>query len=361
MKARWTVWSFVVLASACGSKAKPVVKEPVVVEEPPPPPPPPPVCVAPTEVALIEHATSDGKAAQFCVSDGSSDGKCFGVDLAGGKYSEIAEAPTGQPTALEAGKSRVETTPTEVRVCVDIGDGNASCTTLKPKVAKGATQPIQAVANPDGTMAVALLGNAEAGKGVAEVWDVGKKKKVATIKYAKGDYKCGHAEMLGETVYITASVCAGPAARGTLWSLKGKKLGDAGGKDFGTFGTSPVQVDDATWAFLEEGAGTIALQDVSTGVVGKTIDLVALWAGSGSEDAPRANGNPGESALVRGAEGNLVVVTGSPVPGNVGVVDLDTAEVKVWKALACKAEAAAEPAVDDAADDAAEETGGAEE
>ena len=203
--------------------------------------------------------------------------------------------------------------------------------------------------NPSGTTVVALIGNSEAGKGVAEVWDVGKKKKTATIKYAKGDYKCGHAEMLGDTVYITASVCSGPAARGALYSLKGKKLGDAGGKDFGTFGTSPVQIEGAQWAFLEEGAGTIAVQDVSTGVVGKTIDLVALWAGSGSDDAPRANGNPGESALVRGAEGNLVVITGAPVPGNVGVVDLDTAEVKVWKALACKAAApaAAEPAPSD--------------
>jgi hypothetical protein len=243
-------------------------------------------------------------------------------------------------------------------VCVDVAAGESTCTTLKPKVAKGATQPIQAAVNTAGTTAVALLGDAEHGKGVAEVWDVGKKKKVATIKYAKGDYKCGHAEMLGDTVFITASVCAGPTARGTLWSLKGKKLADAGGKDFGTFGTSPVQVEGASWAFLEEGAGTIALQDVGTGTVGKTIDLVALWAGSGTEDAPRANGNPGESALVRGAEGHLVVITGSPMPGNVGVVDLDTADVKVWKALACKVEA---PAEEPTADEPAAEDDGASE
>ena len=160
--------------------------------------------------------------------------------------------------------------------------------------------------------------------------------------------------MLGDTVYITSSVCAGPAARGQLYSLAGKKLGDAGGSEFGTFGTSPVQVDGSTWALLEEGAGTIAMQDVATGAVGKTMDLVALWAGSGTDDAPRANGNPGESALVRGPEGKVVVITGSPVPGNVGIVDVDTGDVKAWKAIACKAE---EPADEPAA----EEGGGAQE
>jgi|GEM_PF-2068026 len=353
MKARWSMVSFVLLAAACGSKAKPVVEAPKpVVEAPKPPPPPPPVCVPATEVATIGTPTADASAAQFCVSNSGDDGACFSVDLASGKYAELAGAPTAQKPSLESGDARVETTATEVKVCVDVADGEAACTTLKPKVAKGATDPIQAVINNAGTFVVALYGNAEAGKGVAEVWDVGKKKKTATIKYAKGDYKCGHAEMLGDTVYITASVCAGPAARGALYSLKGKKLADAGGKEFGTFATTPVQLDGTSWAFLEEGAGTIAVQDVATGALGKTIDLVALWAGTGSGDAPRANGNPGESALVRGAEGKLVVVTGSPVPGNVGIVDLDTAEVKVWKALACQSAAPADdaPAAEPAAD-----------
>ena len=86
------------------------------------------------------------------------------------------------------------------------------------------------------------------------MWDVAKKKTLATIKYAKGDYKCGSAAMLGDTVYISASVCAGPDARGALYTAKGKKLADVGGKDFGTYGTGGVQLDGSQWAFLEEGA-----------------------------------------------------------------------------------------------------------
>ena len=36
-------------------------------------------------------------------------------------------------------------------------------------------------------------------------------------------------------------------------------------------------------------------------------------------DGTRANGNPGESALVRGGPGDLIVVAGSPAAGSLGV------------------------------------------
>lgn len=341
---RLSVVSFVLLAAACGGKGKPAeVKAPAPVAEVKPPPPPPPVCVPASETAEIKTATADAKAAQFCVADNGADA-CFSVDLASGKFSKLDEAPAAQRPALETGAARVETTPTEVKVCVDVADGEASCTTLKPKVAKGASEPIVAAVNADGTTAVAVIGDTAKGKAVAEVWDVAKKKKVATIKYAKGDYKCGHVDVLGDTIFVRGATCDGTSARGGLYSGKGKKLGDVGGADFGTYRTTAVQLDGPTWAFLEESGGTIAIHDVATGAAGKTIDLVALWAGSGAEDAPRANGNAGVSTLVRGDDGKVVVITGGPMPGNVGIVDVDTGEVKVWKALACKAEAAADAA-----------------
>lgn len=337
--------SFVLLlwVAACGGKSTPPpVKppEPVVVPEPPPPPP---VCIPASETAEIETATADAKAAQFCVADGGADA-CFTVDLATGKYDKLEEAPAAQRPALETGSARVETTPTEVRVCIDVADGEAQCTTLKPKVAKGASEPIVAAVNPGGTTVVAVVGDASRGKAVAEVWDVAKKKKVATIKYAKGDYKCGQVDMLGDTAFVRGAMCDGTGARGGLYNGKGKKLGDVGGADFGTYRTVPVQVDAARWAFLEESGGTIAVHDTATGAAGTTVDLVALWAGNGAEDAPRANGNPGTSALVRGEDGKAVVITGGPMPGNVGIVDLDTGEVKVWKALVCKGEPTADVA-----------------
>ncbi|MBK9036974.1 MAG: hypothetical protein IPL61_37940 [Myxococcales bacterium] len=331
------------LAVACGGKSKPaVVAQPAPVVVAKPPPPPPPVCVPATEPARIVTPASTGTEVQFCTSDDAGDPSCFEVGLADGKFAKLAEAPAEQHAALEVAKATVQTTPTTIEVCVAV-DGGDSCATLKPKVGRGASEPIRAVANVAGTTVVALVGDAEAGKGTLEVWDVGKKKKTATIKYAKGDYKCGDVAMLGDTIYVSASVCAGPDARGALYTLKGKKLADVGGRDFGTYGTSAVQIEGDQWAFLEEGAGTVAIQDVATGAVAKTIDLLALWAGGDASDGTRANGNPGESALVRGGPGELVVVAGSPAGGNIAVITTDTGELKVWKALPCAATEPPEP------------------
>jgi hypothetical protein len=334
---------------ACGGKAKPPppVKEPVVVKKPPPPPPPP-VCVPPLEPAMVGMATSDGGGAQFCVSDGAEQNACFSVDFESKKYETLDASPIAQPASLEAPAARVMPSPTEVKVCT--GEGDDTCKALKPKVAKGATQPIDAAVDATGAWAVLMLGDSERGKGVAEVWDVAKGKKTATIKYAKGDHKCGTPQVLGDVVYISASVCAGPAAKGALYSMKGKKLADVGGKDFGTYGASAVQVGPTQWAFLEEGAGVIALQDVKTGKVDKSIDLLALW---GSD---RGGGNPGESALVRGGEGKLVVIAGSPVAGTVGIVDLASGETSVIPSLAC--EATEKPAAETPADTDAEDKPG---
>ncbi|HUQ04484.1 MAG TPA: hypothetical protein VM261_18415 [Kofleriaceae bacterium] len=321
---------------ACGGKAKPPPppKAPVAVKKPPPPPPPP-VCVPPLEPAMIGMATSEGSAVQFCVSDGAEQNACFAVDLDEKKYETLDASPVAQTPTLTAPSAKLMASPTELQICFE--EGGSECKTVKPKVPKGATTPIDAAIDATGAWAVLMLGDAEKGKGVAEVWDVAKGKKTATIKYAKGDHKCGTAQVLGDVVYISASVCAGPAAKGALYSMKGKKLGDVGGKDFGTYGATAVQVGPTQWAFLEEGAGVIALQDVKTGKVDKTIDLLALW---GSD---RGGGNPGESALVRGGEGKLVVVAGSPAAGTVGIVDLESGETSVIQALAC--EASEKPAV----------------
>jgi hypothetical protein len=346
MNLRWSLVPVSLLAAACGGKSKPPPPPaPVVEAKPTPPPPPPPVCVPAVEPAVLGTPTSDGKTAQFCAGDGGEQSQCFAVDLSDGKFTKLAEAPTAQPAALEPGTATVETTATDVKVCVAIeGTADAACTTLRPKVPRGASEPLRAAINPSGTTMVVALGEAARGKGFLEVWDVAKKKKTATIKYTKGDYKCADVAMLGDTIFVNANVCAGPDARGALYSAKGKKLADVGSKDFGTYGATAIQVAGSTWAFLESGAGAVVLQDVATGAVGKTIDLVGLWAGDDASDGALASGNPGESTLVRGGEGQLVVIAGSPRVGNVGVIAADVGEVQVWKALPCAAPAAAAPA-----------------
>lgn len=350
MKLGPTMVSLLTVVAACGGKSKPPVVTPPPVAEvkPAPPPPPPPVCVPATEPAMISTPASDGTAVHFCTSDGAADPACFAVGLADGKYAKLDEAPATQRPGLDDAKATVQTTATTVEVCVELEGGDASCTTLKPKVAKGATEPLRASVNPSGTSVAILVGDTAKGKGTVELWDVKKKKKSTTIKYAKGEYRCGAVAMLGDTVFVSASVCAGPDARGALYTLKGKKLADVGGKDFGTFSTTAVQVEGAQWAFLEESAGTVAIQDVTSGEVVKTVDLVALWAGGDASDGTRANGNPGESTLLRGGPGELVVVAGSPAAGNVAVITAESGELKVWKALPCEGSA---PAVDAGPDD----------
>src|SRR5688572_29784814 len=319
MKALWI--ACLVAVAACGGgepkkperpieKPKPVVKKP---------PPPPPVCIKGGDaMGAIGGATGDATSAAFCVSDGSSN-ECFSADLDSGKFDKLAEPPAPQPAAVTPPEEKVETTATEVKICK-----GEECTTLTPKVKKGSENQLVAVAN--GALAVVMLGDAEAGKGTAEVWDVVKRKK--------------------------------------LYTTKGKKLADVGGKDFGSYSEVAVQVKDNVWAFLEENGSAIALQDVVTGKVAKTISLAPLWApesaaapaapaeGEAAEgeaaaaegeaapaeaaDPAAAMGNPGETALVRGADFTLLAIAGSPSTGTIGVVDIASGEVKVIRAPTCK-------------------------
>jgi hypothetical protein len=363
---------FVVIVTSiagCGGKSKAPAPPPVVHEAAKPPPPPPPVCIkAGADMSAIGSAGVEDSGAHFCISDGTDTNQCFLMELTSGKLEKSASPGAAQAASLDDNRARVQTTATEVKVCA--GADETACKTLKPTVSKGAENPIEAVANAQGTIAVVLSGDAEKGKGTAEVWDVAKGKRLTAIKYANKDFKCGHARVLGDTIYISADVCAGPAAHGALYSIKGKKLGDVGGKDFGTYGTEPVQVKDNVWAFLEENGAAIALQDVKTGKVSKTIEVGAVWAqevagadpkdatppaaakkkmppekapDTTATDAPAAGepsapamGNPGESALVRGAPGTLIVITGGPSPGNLGIVDVESGETKVLHANLCK-------------------------
>jgi hypothetical protein len=329
------VVSSVALAGAsCGGGTKKVVKPVVVAPAParkkPPkkPPAPPPVCVRQSEQAVIGMSSAEGDLVQYCVADGSGDPHCYAVELGQKKWDKLPGPPLPQTPSIEAPVARLQSTPGEVRVCPIAG---GACKALKPRIRPG-ENPLEAAINAQGTWAAVLIGNAEAGKGQVQVWNVARKKKTAAIKYAKGDYKCGSAHVLDELVFISAGNCLGPAARGALYTTKGNKVADVGGKDFGTYGTVPVQLGEHRWAFLSETGGAIAIHDSGSGKLEKTIDLLALWGG-GDDDA--AGGNPGESALLRGAEGKLLVVTGSPRAGNVGVVDIEAGTVDVIAALPC--------------------------
>jgi hypothetical protein len=304
--------------AACGGAPPP--PPPVVIAKPAPPPPPPPPCITPPEeLAAITHASGGTASVQYCI--GTVVDQCFALELGTGSLTHLATPPPPQPPGLDA-EAHVETTNPELKVC----NGDA-CKTLTPQVWPGAA-PLHAATN--GAIAVVLLGDAEAGRGYADVYDVAKTKKLASFRYAHGDYKCGEVAMLGDTIYVGASTCGAPSARAALYSARGRKIANVGGRDFGTYGNSFTQIDPTTWAFLEENGAKIAVQDVVKGKVKKTIPVAALF-----KDAGAAMGNPGESAVVRLGAGKLGVIGGSPANGSVAVVDVASGEVKVVRAPLC--------------------------
>ncbi|MBA3540229.1 MAG: hypothetical protein H0T79_11430, partial [Deltaproteobacteria bacterium] len=278
-----------------------------------------PCILAPDADAAITRAAVDGMTrVRYCVGESP---QCFSFDVVSGQLDRL---PVPPPLPVSAG-AHVETQNPELKLC------NADvCTTMTPKILPQ-TARLAAATNAAGTYFVVLLGNAAAGQGYAEIWDVAKSKKTAVFRYAREDFKCGEVTMLDNTIYVSASACTSPAARGALYTLKGQKIANVGNKDFGVFGNKYVQVDGPRWAFLEENANRIAIQDIVKGKVTKTIDISPLWG-----DSPEAMGNPGESALVRLVDGRLAIIAGSPANGSVAVVDVATGEVKVTRAPLCR-------------------------
>jgi hypothetical protein len=302
--------------AACGGASAPA-PAPVVVQAPLAPPPPPPCITPPEELAAITHASGGADRVSYCI--GTAVDQCFALDLTDGKLTKLAAPPQAQPPSL-TDAARVETTNPELKVCNDAG-----CKTLTPQIWPGAA-PLHAATN--GAIAVVLLGDAEKGRGYADVYDVTKTRKLASFKYARGDFRCGEVAMLGNTIYIGANACNEPAGRAALYSARGKKIANVGGKDFGSYGNQFTQIDATTWAFLGENGVKIAIQDVVKGKIVKTIDVKELFGG-----APM--GNPGESAIVRLGAGKLGVIAGSPANGSVAEIETATGDVHVVRAPLC--------------------------
>jgi hypothetical protein len=290
----------------------------------------PKACVTQGEqlASIVNASARDGRV-RFCIASGSETNPCYSARLSTGKYLRLSKPPLAQSPTIVPSLTRVETTTTEVKVCKG-GD----CAVLAPKVGKNENQLLAAA---NDTHVVIMLGDAESGKGYAEVWELGASKKVATIKYGGDDFNCGVPRMLGDTVFISASVCAGPSARGALYNLKGKKIADAGGEEFGTYNEVAVQIEGTTWGFLEENGAMVAIQDVTTGEVKKTISLGTLWETKGQTDGAtsQAMGNPGETSMVRGDNGTLIVISGSPTPGNIAEISVTSGNLAVTHAPIC--------------------------
>ena len=321
MISRWTLATAVAVAAACGGSAPPP-PAPVAAPTPPPPPAPPPPCIEPLEeeTVAITHATVDGTRVQYCIG-GNAD-QCFALDTASGAFAKLPEPPRQAALA----NAHVETTTPELKVCQ-----NDTCKTLTPKVLPTVAQ-MRAATNSTGSVAVVLLGDAQAGKGYAEVWDVPTAKRRARFRYGRGIFKCGDVAVIDDTIYLTTSMCGAPAARGTLYSLEGRRIASVGGADYGVYGNAYAQVDTKQWAFLEENGGRLVVQDLARGKILKRIDTSTLFKERGGG---AIMGNPGESALVRLGPNKLAVIAGAPATGQVAVVDVESGDVQIVPAPIC--------------------------
>ncbi len=287
--------------------------------------PRPPVCIQPPEEeAKITRATGIESGVQFCLGRAAVD--CFAFDLGTATLTRMKTAPE----SVVAAGARIEATNPRLEVCT-----GSECTSLTPKILAGVA-PLHATTNAAGTIAVVLLGDAAGGKGYAEIWDVALAKRVSSFKYARGEFRCGEVAMTGDSIYLSASTCGAPGARGALYTVKGKKIANVGNKDFGTFGGAFTLIEGTTWGFLEENANRIAIQDVAKGKVIRTIDLSPLWSPDGQK-LKGALGNPGESAVVSLGNGKLAVIAGAPSTGKLAVVDVTTGEVTLAQAPLCSA------------------------
>src|SRR5262245_61528552 len=279
----------------------------------------PPCITTPDGPANVTLAGSFGSRIYYCV--GPKHDQCFTYDTGTGALERLPEPP--QVTANHV--ARVKAVSPSLEVCL-----SDSCKALTPIVLPKAAQ-LRAATNASGTVAVVLLGDAARGEGYAEVWDVAKARRAATFRYARGDFRCGDVAILGETIYISANTCgSSPAARAALYTQKGRKIANVGGRDFGAFGDAFAHVDGATWAFLEENANRLAIQDVVTGKIVKTIDTSFVFQDHGAE-----MGNPGESALIKLADGTLALIAGAPATGNVAMIDVARSSMEIKRAPVC--------------------------
>ena len=311
-----------ILLAACAGSDAPEPVNPITIAAIEQRSSPKPLCIDPPddEPASIEHATVEGTTIRYCV--GTSVDRCFSYERVSGKLSRLRGQPQGQSPAIQEG-AHLETTNPELKVCT-----GGRCKTLTPQVWPGAA-PLRAATN--GSVVAVMLGDAEAGKGYVEVFDVMKMKRLTRFRFARGEFKCGDLGMLGDTIYVGVRSCTKPSGRAALYTMKGRKIANVGGKaDFGMFGNAYTQVEDNVWAFLEENGHRVVLQDVVKGKVVKTIDTSALF-----ESAAATFGNPGESAIIRVRGGVLAVIAGTPANGSIALIDVMAGKAEIRRAPLC--------------------------
>jgi hypothetical protein len=285
-------------------------------------------CVPPDGDTALISFDADEKTATFCVGKESQEEatkKCTAVDLATGTFKAAASAPAAKPApASDAFAVKQDTKAGTAEVC----RGNACKKLDLPKQKPGDTgerYPYQISVSEDGKRVAAVYSGTDS----VVFLDGTTGKKVRTVK--AGDDQNGKclqsAYIVGESVYVETSVCAGPGGNAMLYSWAGKTIGPVGSSEeaINVYGATPIPVGGDNWAVGNFGGGSVLVFSAKTG---KQVHLLEVKrpedceaCGSFLADAAGWRASP----VVKVQSGKLVAMDSA------GVSVLDPATGKVEK------------------------------
>lgn len=274
-------------------------------------------CIPPAAGTKITDAVPEGRRIRYCIGDSDA---CFTIDPDNPDVRSFARIARTVPVSIAA---RAEATPPKIEIC-----NAADCTSLTSLVLPKLSE-MRAASTPDGAFAAFLFAGTTL-KGYVEVWDVLQARKVATVRYpVRATEPCADIEMLGDTLMVKTGACNAAPTRGTLFTLAGRRIADAGGKDF-TLG-SEVQLDGTMWAFLDATATKLVVQEVARGAVGRAVDTSGVFLIGGGK-----SGSASDAAIVKLGDGRLALVVGPPALGSVATIDPANGTVELRQAPVCQ-------------------------
>jgi len=318
--------------TACGSS--PEVKKTVVERPVEAVPAPAPVACIPADTEYFQDTSFADSAYRFC-TQGESGPACWRFDITTDTLTPFAappEASEAEPPDVSSGPHwRYTKSANKLELCVS----DDSCRVVKLPAKLVMHEYTKPSASADGTMVVATLSSGEMSvKPTIVTWDVASGKQLARQKVGDDSYTCGGGEFVGNTVLIALNVCAGPG--GLAWLAKPKdlkKIADLGPKDYGQYGPIALPLDGDDYLFLEQGARSVMVQNVTTGKVVSRLDLGpqykkiedsedvgydvpadggAIWKLSSGGYAVALEGSAGKIAVVDASGTKLVSI--HPVP-----------------------------------------------
>lgn len=309
-------------------------------------------CVAKEEATALERLTLTGTVVGFCIPDphgGELALSCFDFDLATDALTKKAPPAAPKPAPVDAPPETLFSGPhwklDRTANKLDICPSPDACKALDLD-GKVVHEDATASESADGKYLVTLLAIKQEGNPGAPwvyVYDLASGKRVAKKQVGDDSYTCGTATFIGNTVLVALNVCAGPG--GAAWLAKPTnlaKIADLGPKDYGQFDPQFVPLEGDQFAFLEQGARSVMVQNVATGKVVRRLDLSNLFPtpeGYEAPDIPPYGGtiDPiGPSAAGAVGNGRILVTLSDAGFGKLVVIDA-TAEhiVKVHELPRC--------------------------